>query len=150
MIVRLAAFGVGIAWAFILFSAPGAAPLSGPALIDISQTQIRHVGLKPSRDRWVYQLYNRRLTQAAIGYSLLHCEDVGKGGPLGSGVSECFAVYGLAKGKITAHGIIKRRSYYALAITGGTGIYSNVKGQVLASQIGSLPHQERLLFGLEV
>lgn len=151
MIFKVAIFVTGVVWAFALLAVKAAAPLSGPAVIDITQTQIRQQGRLTRIDDdefWVYQLYNRR---AAIGYSLLRCERVGVGGPLGSdGVNECFAVYALAKGKIMAHGVMKRRSYYALAVTGGTGIYSNVGGQVLATTISSRPHEERLLFGLEV
>lgn len=122
------------------------------AVINVTQTQIRHFGDQAQvgdDELWIYQLYNRRITRAAIGYSTLRCEYYGSGGPLGSGVSDCAAIYSLAKGKIIARGLVKSRSYYALAVVGGTGLYAHYGGQVLASTIGSRPHEERLIFDLE-
>lgn len=132
---------------------PAASTLTGPAVIDITQTQIRHSGSQDgvfADELWVYHLHNQRITIAAIGYSTLRCEFYGSGGSLGAGVSDCVAIYAFARGKIIARGVVKDRAYYALAILGGTGIYSNVGGQVLVTTIGSRPHEERLLFGLEV
>lgn len=153
MKLPLAVLLVCSAWAAFLLTGDSAFPLRGPAVIDITQEQVRHTGQRLAVDDdefWLYQTYNRRITGAAIGYSVLRCEFYGRGGPLGTGVSDCSAVYAFARGKIVARGILKSRSYYALAIVGGTGIYSNVRGQVLVKTIGSRPHEERLLFGLEV
>jgi len=151
---RLAMFAFGLVWGALLLSPGSATPLKQAAIIDITQTQIKQSGSTakfPGADvRWVYSLHNRRITLAAIGYSILNCTFIGSGGQFGSeGVYQCSAIYALKKGKIVAAGILKRRSYYALAITGGTGIYSNFGGQVLVSTIREVPHEEKLLFGLE-
>lgn len=123
------------------------------SVINITQTQIRHTGQGQvgvgSIDRWVYLLYNRRITMSAIGYSLLTCTYAGSGGPLGSGVSDCTATYSLAKGKIVARGLLKERSFYQLAVVGGTGFYSGMAGQMLSSTFAFKPHEERLIFSLE-
>jgi len=147
-------FALGLVWGALLLSPGSASPIEGPALLDITQTQTRQSGTKEkypgAQIRWVYALHNRRLTTAAIGYSVLSCTFIGARGALGTdGIYQCAAVYALKRGKITAAGIVKTRSYYVLAITGGTGIYSNVRGQVLASTRDEMPPEERLLFGLE-
>lgn len=145
--------GLVIAYALVVWVAAAAAVPHGPqAVINITQTQVRHSGSQVKVDDdefWLYHLHNTRITPAVIGYSTLRCEFIGRGGVLGTGASDCSAIYSLAKGKLTARGIVKSRSYYALAVTGGTGIYSAMSGQVLASTIAARPHEERLLFGLE-
>lgn len=149
---RLAAL-VGLAATCAALLASSSPSLQGPALINITQGQVRHAGLQRvigDDEFWVYYLHNHRITKAVIGYSIMRCEFYGRGGPLGSGVSDCAAIYSLAKGKIVARGIVKTRDYYTLAIVGGTGYYSNVRGEVVATTIKELPHVEQLVFSLEV
>lgn len=146
---------IGIIWACALALAADGAP-TPKAVINVTQTQVRHdgYGLIPdqifgNRDYWLYQIYNTRITRAAIGYSTLRCEFDGRGGPLGSGAFDCSAIYSLAKGKIVARSLVKSRSFYQLAILGGTGFYSGARGQVIVTTLRENPHTERLIFGLE-
>lgn len=145
---RLATFCVGIVWAALLIARSATAV---PAdFISVTQTQVRHEVLAPHIDRWTYYLHNQRITDAVIGYSVMRCWKVPGGGALGSGVLECFASYSLRQGKLVAQGLIKRRSYYTLAVTGGVGIYSLARGQLLARTIAEHPHEERLTFSVEL
>jgi hypothetical protein len=137
---------VAVIATLLLLGAGGASSLSGPGIVRVNAEQIdviQQLGVKTR----VSLIYNPRITPRPIGNALIQCRFVGKGGPLGSGTSYCQAVYSLPHGKIMATGLAKRRSFYSLAVTGGTGLYSNVGGEVIVSTFA--PRQERLLFSLE-
>lgn len=132
----------------LLLGAGGGSSLPGPGFVRVTTLQLQRL-----EDRGdvvtVSLLYNKRIQPGAIGNGILHCDFVGRGGPLGSGTHLCDAVYSLPHGKIMAHGLIKSRSFYVLAVTGGTGLYSNVGGELVASTFACCPREERLLFSLE-
>lgn len=153
--MKLFALSAATAWLVVLYVATDSAPVS-QSVINVTQTQTRHagVGFSPSQrfgdnDFWLYQIYNKRITQAGIGYSTLRCEYYGSGGVLGAGLSECWAAYSLAKGKVFARGLLKTRSFYQLGISGGTGFYSGIRGQIIVTTFEDVPHKERLLFSIE-
>jgi hypothetical protein len=99
--------------------------------------------------RFTSLLYNYRRSFNAIGNATLICTFMGKGGPLGSGTSECMGTFNLPKGKIVVGGSRKSRAYYVLAITGGTGLYTGARGQLIAATRGLPEGQQRLVFSLE-
>lgn len=82
-----------------------------------------------------------------IGFSTMTCFAFGR--VLPGSISQCTATYVLPLGRIIVHGVRKRRDYYVLAVTGGTGIYSRASGTLVASTIALNPRRERLLFSLE-
>lgn len=146
MTIRLAAL-VGAALA--LCFPGGAEPLEPPGgIVRVTSETIRQF-TKAGDKTTVILLYNRGITQAAIGNGVMSCDFVGRGGPLGSSTSLCEATYSLPRGRISVSGIVKTRSYYILAVIGGTGIYSNVRGELVGNTLSLGPRVERLLFGLE-
>jgi hypothetical protein len=57
----------------------------------------------------------------------------------------------LPKGQIVAQGLIGTRLIYQLAVVGGTGLYSNVKGSVTITSLNrKKPVREVLVFRLVV
>jgi hypothetical protein len=140
------ALAVGILVAAI--SGSSAPSLPGPGFVRVTATAIRQQ--RSFGDRTTVSLiYNKRIVQHSIGNAILSCDYVGRGGPLGSGTQLCEAVYSMPHGKILASGVVKLRSFYILGVTGGTGLYSNVGGEVVVSTFACCPRQERLLFSLE-
>lgn len=138
-----------LAVAVVLWTPAMSPALPGPGVIRVTATQIRTI-VREGDTMHVSLIYNRPAFRAAIGNAILSCDFVGRGGPLASGTQLCEAFYSLRKGRIVASGIIKERAFYVLAVTGGTGLYSNVKGELIVSTIAESPRQERLLFSLEV
>jgi hypothetical protein len=82
-----------------------------------------------------------------IGYASVICTAVGK--TLPGTVSMCQGSYILPRGRIIAQGTRQRRDYFALAITGGTGIYSSAGGILISSTVAIRPRRDRLFFSLE-
>lgn len=66
-----------------------------------------------------------------------------------NGVSMCLATYVFRRGEIMLQGTRQRRDFYVWAVTGGTGIYSNAGGSLIATTLATRPRRERLLFSLE-
>ena len=89
-------------------------------------------------------LFNRGITSKAIGHSDVTCIATG------SGSSNCSGTYFLPRGEIMVDGVIASRLFYELAVTGGTGVYSNVRGTMTATYLGGLPAREFLLFQLGI
>lgn len=89
----------------------------------------------------------RARNNKTIGYSTMTCIAFGK--TLPGAISQCTATYRLPLGKIVVTGTRKRRDFYVLAVTGGTGIYSRASGTLVASTTALNPRRERLLFSLE-
>jgi hypothetical protein len=129
--VVVAAFGIA-AYGIAL-----AAPSRAEALITIRAVNYRVVG------------DDRTPGSQALYTTLLGCVFIGRGGPLGSGTSECYGTFVIPKGKITVHGSRKSRSFYVLAVTGGTGLYSTARGQLIASTRGVPEGQQKIVISLE-
>lgn len=49
-------------------------------------------------------------------------------------------------GQIVTAGIVTSDLYYKLAILGGTGVYSNIGGEVLIQATKLVPRKEKLVF----
>jgi hypothetical protein len=144
----------GIAGALLVgvFTLPGAQALDRPGTVRITDTELRHVhvdgGLTGASvgdvDVYGLRLFNKRIRAKAIGSGTMSCTTVGGGG------QSCTAMYFLPKGEIVAQGLITSRLIYELAIVGGTGLYSNVRGTLTVTSLKRKPPTELLVFRLSV
>jgi hypothetical protein len=130
----------------------GAQALDQPGTIKVTDRLVKHIHVHgPDKsthagdlDFYRQQLYNKGITPTPIGHSDITCINTG------TGSQNCTGTYFLPKGKIMVGGVIASRLFYELAIIGGTGIYSNVNGSVVATFLGGAPAREFLLFRLGV
>jgi hypothetical protein len=144
----------GIAGALLVgvFTLPGAQALDRPGEVRITDSELRHVhvdgGLAGASvgdlDVYGLRLFNKRIRTKAIGSGTMSCTAVG-----GSGQS-CTATYFLPKGQIVTQGVITSRLIYELAVVGGTGLYSNVRGTLTVTSLTRKPPTELLVFRLSV
>lgn len=127
-------------------AASGEGTIRHAALIRVTaQTAIdRDDGYTLTQAAWIRDRHGVR-----IGWAITVCDALGEGGPLGSATAACSATYLFPKGRIQAAGTRKVRSSYVLAVTGGSGLYSNVGGQLLVETVDESPRVEHLLFSLE-
>lgn len=130
----------------LLFAAGSASPLDGPAVIRVTAVTDTESddGFHSVQGSWIEDKRGTR-----IGWAIVVCRHLGSGGPLGSSTSLCDGTYLFPKGRIQAQSTRKSRTSYMLAVTGGTGLYSNVGGVLLVETIRLKPRTERLLFSLE-
>ena len=135
-----------------LFVLPGARALERPGTITISDSEARHThvdlgtkGTSPG-DLDVYSLllFNKRITPKSIGHGEMVCTRIA------TKRQSCTASYVLPRGEITAQGVIDSRLIYELAIVGGTGLYSNVRGTLTVTSVDREPPRELLVFRLIV
>jgi hypothetical protein len=89
-------------------------------------------------------VYNRGITQKAIGHSDLVCTYTS------SYARQCNGTFTLPRGKIVVAGTVTFRQFYELAVIGGTGLYDNVRGSLTVTLLTRRPVQELLLFRLVV
>ena len=82
-----------------------------------------------------FHLYNRNIRRKSLGSSIIYCTYLGKGGIRGSGAQWCNANFALPKGTIVAVGVQRSPFFYQLSVVGGTGIYANVIGTLVVSQL---------------
>lgn len=128
----------------------GAASVTGPAQIGISGTQSAYSRLDlgargPSAgDLEIIRqtLYNRRVTTKPIGRAELVCTFTMRNSRV------CRGTYFLPRGKLVVGGSIVFRSVYDLAVLGGTGLYDNARGSLIATRTNRQPRREFLLFRL--
>jgi len=128
----------------LLFAAGAGQSLEGPRLIRVVATTVTERGEFEETSDVLF--VNQELRGSAgnrIGEGTQQCT-VGL-----EGVSTCLATYLLARGQIMLQGTRQRRDFYVLAVTGGTGIYSNAGGSLVATTLSLTPRRERLLFSLE-
>ena len=133
-------------------SAIGAHALNQPGAIKLTDRLVKHIHVRgPSRsthagdlDFYRQQLFNKGITPTPIGHSDFTCLNTG------TGSQNCTGTYFLPQGKIMVGGVIASRLFYELAIMGGTGIYDNVNGSVVATFLGGDPSGEFLLFRLGI
>jgi hypothetical protein len=93
-------------------------------------------------------LRNEGLSEFSIGSGILICNAIG-GGPFISQARRCNGSYRLAKGTIEVSGVISSRSFYTMAVVGGTGLYANAGGgEMTAVTLNLRPRRERLEFTL--
>jgi len=144
----------GIAGALLVgvFTLPGAQALDRPGTVRITDSEIRHAHVDGGRagasvgdlDVYTLLLYNKRIKPKALGHATMSCSAVGSTG------QSCTATYFLPKGQIVTQGVITSRLIYELAVVGGTGLYSNVRGTLTVTSLKRKPPTELLVFRLSV
>jgi hypothetical protein len=134
-----------------LASSPLAQALTGPGVIRITQRQVESARIDLGRrgpsvgDIEVTRalLYNTNITPRPIGHSELLCTFTGTNSRI------CSGVYFLPKGKIMTGGSLLYRQFFELAVVGGTGLYSNVRGTLTVTSLKpSHPATDILFFRL--
>lgn len=131
---------------------PGAQALDRPGVVQVTAEGFKHtyvdVGAKgkSAGDVDIYSslLYNRRITPKSIGKESMTCTRVN-----GSSQS-CSATYFLPDGELVVQGVIGSRLIYAVAVTGGTELYNNVRGTLTVTSLRRSPVRELLVFRLVV
>jgi hypothetical protein len=79
----------------------------------------------------VYALYNRPTYNERLGTGFLVCL------PVNRDFNDCTAFLRLSRGQIIARGVVpSASSFRLLAVSGGTGLYANVGGQLLMQPLG--------------
>ena len=134
------------------FALPGAQALDRPGEIRISASEIRHAHVDGGNtgasvgdlDVYVLRLFNKRIRAKAIGRATMTCTAVGVSG------QSCTATYFLPRGAIVTQGVINSRFIYELAVVGGTGLYSNVRGTLTVTSLNRTSSRELLVFRLSV
>jgi hypothetical protein len=144
----------GISGALLVgvFTLTGAQALDRPGTVRITDSEVRHAHVdvgsdgKSIGDLDVYTvlLYNKRIRAKAIGQATMTCTVVSANG------QSCTATYFLPKGTIVTQGVISSRFIYELAVVGGTGLYSNVRGTLTVTSLKRKPSRELLVFRLSV
>jgi hypothetical protein len=144
----------GIAGALLVgvFTLSGAQALDRPGMVRITDSEGRHTHVDGGRagasvgdlDVYTLLLYNKRIRTKAIGHATMTCTAVDTNG------QSCTATYFLPKGAIVAQGVISSRLIYVLAVVGGTGLYSNVRGTLTVTSLRRKPPTELLVFRLSV
>ena len=133
-------------------AAPAGA-LDQPGNIRITDRMIAHTHVNVAAhggssagnfDFYRQQLFNKGITTKSIGHSEVTCISTG------TGSSNCSGTFFLPRGEIMVGGVIDSRLFYELAVVGGTGVYSNVRGTLTATYLGGLPSREFLLFQLGI
>jgi hypothetical protein len=130
----------------------GAHALDQPGTIKLTDRLVKHIHVRgPDKsthagdlDFYRQSLYNKGITPTPIGHSDFTCTNTG------TGSQSCDGTYFLPQGKIMVGGVIASRLFYELAILGGTGIYDNVNGSVVATFLGGVPSREFLVFRLGI
>jgi hypothetical protein len=91
------------------------------------------------------QLYNTRIRQRPIGHGQLVCIYTG------DNLRNCDGTFVLPAGKLVMSGGLVYRSLYDLAVIGGTGLYSNVRGTLVVTRVRQkAPPGDVLVFRLVV
>ena len=149
LVPALAALGTALL--FPGSSAPSTA-LKGPGIIRITsrETNFTHVdsgavGRSPG-DLEISRLllYNTRIRQRPIGRGQLVCTYTG------DTLRNCEGTFVLPAGKLVVSGGLVYRSLYDLAVTGGTGLYSNARGTLIVTRVRQKPPGDVLVFRLVV
>ena len=133
-------------------SALGAHALDQPGTIKVTDRLVKHIHVRgPDKhtragalDFYRQQLFNKGITPTPIGHSDFTCINTG------TGSQNCTGTYFLPTGKIMVGGVIASRLFYELAVLGGTGVYDNVRGSVVATYLGGIPSREFLVFRLGI
>jgi hypothetical protein len=148
--------GIGIAGlcAALLFpaSSVSSTALKGPGIIRITSRETRFTRVdvgQPGRtpgDMEIARvlLYNTRIRQRAIGHGQLVCTYTG------DNFRNCNGTFVLPDGKLVVGGGLIYRSLYDLAVTGGTGLYSNARGSLVVTRVRQKPARDVLVFRLVV
>lgn len=123
---------------------------TGPASIRISDRQTGYTrvdtgrrGVSPGDTEVIsYRLFNRRISRAPIGLARFVCTFT-----IGT-IRTCTGTIFLPRGQIVVGGSLRFRSFYELAVLGGTRLYDNARGTMTAIRTTRNPRREILLFRL--
>ena len=126
------------------------AAATGPAQISISGQQTGYSRINISSRRTSpgdmeiirLRLFNRRVTSRPIGRGELVCTFTNRRSRV------CRGTYFLPRGNLVVGGSITFREFYELAVLGGTGLFDNARGSLVATRINRKPRREFLLFRL--
>ncbi len=140
--------------ALLLFpasSAPSTA-LKGPGIIRITSRETGFtrvdtgvVGQSPGdMEISTALLYNTHIRQKPIGHGQLVCIRTV------DNFRNCDGTFVLPAGKLVVSGGLIYRGLYDLAVTGGTGLYSNVRGSLVVTRIAQSPARDVLVFRLVI
>jgi hypothetical protein len=129
--------------------ANGADGATGPGQIRITDVQLNIAsqpgprGGKGGTVQMIRQrLYNTRITERAIGRSLLVCTLSNARDRI------CTGTYILPKGTLVVTGVLQSRLFYEIPVVGGTGLYDNARGTLTVTATHFKPRHEVLFFRL--
>ena len=137
---------------FAIRGIPESQALQGPGIIRITDREIAFSAVDHGRrgrspgDVEISRrlLYNRRITARPLGRADLVCTvTVGNW-------RNCTGSYQLPAGKIVVSGPMEFRSFFQLAVVGGTGRYANVRGTLTVTSLGRNPRRDVVFFRLIV
>ena len=149
--VVIAAVGAAAAIVAAYASYPAGA-LKGPGIVRITSKEKRFTrvdtgaaGRSPGDlEVSTVSLYNKAIRKKPLGHGQLVCVLVG------NDFRNCNGTFVLPAGKIVVSGGLIYRGLYDLAVTGGTGLYNNVRGTLTVTRLGRNPTQDLLVFRLVV
>jgi hypothetical protein len=114
---------------FVLFIPSGQQIEPGPYRIRLSATLTEAMGTNRT-----YALWNRPAYRNQLGTAFVSCE------PIGTGWIDCVETFRLSRGEIVARGVVPSAALFrVLAVTGGTGLYANVGGDLTIQPAGGGP-----------
>lgn len=123
---------------------------TGPAMIRISDRELAVTrvdigarGTSPGDVEVVRTRLFQRGTGTVIGHGELVCTFVDS---VRSRV--CRGTYNLPKGKLVVGGSILYRSFYELAVVGGTGLFDNARGTLTVTRTHRKPVRDLVVFRL--
>jgi hypothetical protein len=121
----------------------------GPATIRVSDRVVLERILAPGLRKITTSLTNPAYPNSIAGSTLL-CRKIGEErGPMPPEGQFCEGVYRFLHGQLVVEGYMGSRSFYTLAVVGGTGEYSNSgAGQMAAVTLGLNPREQQLTFTL--
>jgi hypothetical protein len=123
---------------------------TGPAMIRITDRELAVTrvdigarGISPGDVEVVRSRLFQRGTGAVIGHGEIVCTFVDS---VRSRV--CRGTYVLPKGKLVVGGSISYRSFYELAVLGGTGLFDNARGTLTVTRTNRRPVRDLVVFRL--
>jgi hypothetical protein len=134
----------------MLCGAGAAQAATGPSTIRITDVQIWLHRVDASRrpdgagdlELVRLRLYNPSISSRPIGRGDLLCTYLDRA------TRSCTGTYSLPRGKLVVGGIVTTRLLYELAVVGGTGLYDNARGSLVATARSFTPRHEVLVFRL--
>ena len=124
---------------------------TGPATIRVTTVQVQvtrvdvgRAGTSPGDTEIVtQQLFDRRDRSRPIGHSELVCTFVDS-----KRMRVCRGTYVLPKGKVVVGGTLSYRTFYDLAVLGGTGLFDNARGTLTVTRTHRKPVRDLVVFRL--
>ncbi len=133
-----------------LFYGVAARAATGPSVIRITDVQVSLRGVDGGEhgrgpgDLEIVRvrLYNPSISSRPIGRGDLLCTYLDRR------TRSCTGTYSLPRGKLMVAGLVPTRLLYELAVVGGTGLYDNARGSLIATATSFDPRHEVLVFRL--